>query len=297
MKISVSMLSTYLYCPRMLFLQKVLAVKEPPKESLVLGSLRHEIYDFINKSEQNIVTSIREKIQYGQLLSTYKSCYSKTLKEKIIKNKSKIREVNLDIVNVFKKAWPLMLNEAELRAKNIFNFILQYDIYGSELWEKLTPKIISEKSIESEKLQLKGIIDCIEVYENSYIPVELKTGKMPRDGIWPGHRIQIAAYAMLIEENFKTNVKEGFIRYLDTNETRQIAINPFMKEEIISLVKEIQELLKANEIPNYCENRNKCVKCGLRNTCYNESEVATLLSEIQNVNRGFGKITQKSFEL
>ncbi len=267
MKISVSMLSTYLYCPRMLFLQKVLAVEEPPKESLVLGSLRHEIYDFINQSEEKIVTSIKEKIQYSQLLSTYKACYSKILKEKIIKNKSKIREVNLDIVNVFKKTWHLILNEAELRAKNIFDFILEYNVYGNELWEKLTPKIISEKSVESEKLQLKGIIDRIEIHKNSYVPIELKTGKMPKEGVWPGHRIQIAAYAMLIEENFSTNVKEGFIRYLDTNETRQIAINPFMKDEIIGLIKEIQELLKASEIPNYCENRNKCTNCGLRSTC------------------------------
>lgn len=281
MKLSVSMLSTYLYCPRMLFLQKVLAVEEPPKESLVLGSLRHEIYDFINKSEQKIVASIREKMQYSQLLSTYKANYSKILKEKIIQNKAKIREVNLNIVDVFKKTWPLILNEAELRAKNIFNFILEYDVYGSELWEKLTPKIISEKSVESDKLQLKGIIDCIEIYKNNYVPIELKTGKMPKEGVWPGHRIQIAAYAMLIEENFNTNVKEGFIRYLDTNETRHITINPFMKEEIVGLVKEIQELLKANEIPNYCENKNKCTNCGLRSTCYNEQEVAALLSEIK----------------
>ena len=50
MKISVSMLSSYIYCPRKLFLQKVLAVEEPPKESLVLGTLRHEIYDFINQN-------------------------------------------------------------------------------------------------------------------------------------------------------------------------------------------------------------------------------------------------------
>jgi len=269
MKISVSMLSTYLYCPRMLFLQKVLAVEEPPKESIVLGSLRHEIYDFINKSEQKIVTSIREKIQYIQLLSAYKSCYSKILKEKIIQNKAKIRDVNLGIVDVFKKTWPSILNEAELRAKNIFDFVLEYNVYGSELWEKLTPKIISEKSIESEKLQLKGIIDRIEVYGgSSYIPIELKTGKMPKKGVWPGHRIQIAAYAMLIEENFNTNVKEGFIRYLDTNETRQISINPFMKEEIIELTREIQDLLKNQEMPNYCENKNKCVKCGLRSTCH-----------------------------
>lgn len=281
MKISVSMLSTYLYCPRMLFLQKVLAVEEPPKESLVLGSLRHEIYDFINQSEEKIVRSIREKIPYSELLSTYKSHYSRILKEKIIKNKPSIREVNLSIVNVFKKTWPLILNEAELRAKNIFNFVLEYDVYGSELWEKLTPKIISEKRIESEKLQLKGIIDRIEIHKNSYVPIELKTGKMPKDGVWPGHRIQIAAYAMLIEESFNTNVKEGFIRYLDTNETRRIVINPFMKEEIIALIKEIQKLLERQEIPNYCENKNKCINCGLRSTCYNEQEVAALLSEIR----------------
>src|SRR3990167_10886369 len=240
MKISVSMLSTYLYCPRMLFLQKVLAVEEPPKESLVLGSLRHEIYDFINKSEQKIVSSIMEKMQYIQLLGAYKSHYSKILKEKIIQNKPKIREVNLNIVDVFKKTWPLILNEAELRAKNIFDFVVKHNVYGNELWEKLTPKIISEKSVESEKLQLKGIIDRIEVYENSYVPIELKTGKMPKEGVWPGHRIQIAAYALLLEEKFKTSVKEGFIYYMDAKESRHIAINPFMKEEIVGLVREVQ---------------------------------------------------------
>ena len=281
MKISVTMLSTYLYCPRMLFLQKVLAVEEPPKESLVLGSLRHEIYDFINQSEERIVTSIKEKTDYQRLMSIYKTFYSKILREKIIKHKSRIKSVNLDIVNVFKRTWPLILHEAETRTKNIFDFMQEYNVFGKELWDRLTPKIISEQRVESEKLQLKGIVDRIEVYENGYVPIELKTGKIPKQGVWPGHRIQIAAYAMLIEENFNTSVKVGFIRYLDTNETRQIAINPFMKEEIIKLVNEVQGLLKNSNIPNYCENKNKCVKCGLRETCYNEQTVATMLSEIQ----------------
>ena len=274
MKISVSMLSSYLFCPRKLFLQQVLALEEPPKESLVLGSLRHEIYDFINQTEQNIVSSIKEKIQYNELLTIYKTNYSKILREKIIKNKSRIKEVNLDIVNVFKKTWPLILEEAELRAKNIFNFIQEHNIYGKELWEKLTPKILSELSVGSENLQLKGIIDRIEVYENSYIPIELKTGKMPKEGLWPNHRIQIAAYALLLEEKFQTPVKEGFVYYLDAKETRHISINPFMKEEITSLVKEIQELLKNQFPPEYCENKNKCSSCGLRETCYNEQKLA-----------------------
>ena len=281
MKISVSMLSSYLYCPRKLFLQKVLAVEEPPKESLVLGTLRHEIYDFVNQSEEKIVISIKKKIQFNEIITLYKTFYSRALRERVIKNKSRIKEVNLDIVDVFKKTWPLILNEAEIRAKNIFDFIQKCDFYGKELWEKLTPKIISEQRAESEKLQLKGIIDRIEVYENGYVPIELKTGKMPRDGVWPGHRIQIIAYAMLLEEKFKTNVKEGFVSYLDAKETRHIAINPFMREEIVNLVKEVQELLKNQQPPNYCENRNKCTSCGLRETCYNEAQVNTLLSEIQ----------------
>tara|TARA_Y100000310_G_C20579138_1_gene762066 strand:- start:48 stop:893 length:846 start_codon:yes stop_codon:yes gene_type:complete len=281
MKISVTMLSSYLYCPRKLFLQRILAVEEPPKESLVLGSLRHEIYDFINQNEERIVTSIAKKVEYTDIMALYKGFYSKILREKIIKNKSRIKKVKLDIVNVFKRTWPLILNEAETRSKNISDFIQKYNLYGKELWEKLTPKIISEQRVESDQLQLKGIVDRIEVYESGYVPVELKTGKMPKQGVWPGHKIQIAAYAMLLEEKFKTNVKEGFVRYLDADETRQIAINPFMKEEIINLVREVQTLLKSQDPPNYCENKNKCTNCGVRETCYNEETVATMLSEIQ----------------
>ena len=281
MKISVSMLSAYLFCSRKLFLQQVLALKEPPKESTILGSLRHELYDFINRSEEKIVTTIKEKIQYNELITTYKSFYSKALREKIIKNKSRIKEVNLDIVDVFKKTWPLILDEAEIRAKNIFDFIQKYNVYGQELWEKLTPKIISEIWVDSDKLQLKGIIDKVEIYENGYVPIELKTGKMPKEGVWPGHKVQIAAYSMLIEEKFKTEVKEGFVNYLDANQTRHIAINPFMRQEILDLVKEVQEILKSHDLPNYCKNKNKCVNCGLRETCYNEEEVSTLLSKLQ----------------
>jgi len=79
MKISVSMLSTYLYCPRMLFLQKVLAVEEPPKESLVMGSIRHETYDRINKEEEIIVTSITKKTDLNGILELYRQNYLKIL--------------------------------------------------------------------------------------------------------------------------------------------------------------------------------------------------------------------------
>lgn len=273
------MLSTYLYCPRKLFLQKILQIEEMPKESIVLGSIRHEIYDYINKAEESLVKSIT-KGNIAGIKDIYTSSYKRKVRQIIISNRPRIREVNMDIVDAFRKTWPFITAEAEERSSNILNFIKEHNVYGNELWEKLSPKIISELSIESDTLQLRGIVDKIEIYGNEYVPIELKTGKMPKEGLWPGHKIQIAAYALMLEEMHQKPVKEGFVHYLDHKEKRHIAINPFMKEEIISLVKEIQELLEKKSLPGYCSNKNKCLNCGVKGTCYNEQEVDVLMSEI-----------------
>ena len=45
---------------------------------------------------------------------------------------------------VFKQVWPLILEESETRASALYEFIQMHNIYGEELWEKLTPKIKSE---------------------------------------------------------------------------------------------------------------------------------------------------------
>ena len=39
-------------------------------------------------------------------------------------------------------------------------------------------KIISELRIESDNLRLKGMIDQVHVYDNDYVPFELKTSTM-----------------------------------------------------------------------------------------------------------------------
>ena len=277
MKISVSLLSSYLYCSRKLFLQKVLMLEEPPKESLVLGSIRHETYDRINKNEEDIVTSITKKLLFGDIERLYTREYLKILRKAIANNKERLKETNLNMLDAYKKSFSFIMEESKARASNIFNFIEKHGIYGDELWQKLTPKILSELRVESEELRLKGIIDQVHVYENDYVPFELKTGKMPQNGVWPGHRVQIAAYSLLLQEKFQKPVKEGFVYYLDSKEKRNITINPYMKEEIRHLVDDVIALMESRDVPDFCNNENKCRKCGLKQTCYNEEEVSSLL--------------------
>ena len=284
MKLPVSLLSTYLYCSRKLFLEQVLLLKEPPKESLVMGAIRHETYDNINKKEEEIVTSITERTTLESVQALYKNQYLAILRKSIANNKKRLDEVNVNLLEAYKNSFPSIMEESLIRADNVFTFIETNNVFGNELWQKLTPKIISELKLESDELKLKGIIDQVHIYDKEYIPFELKTGRTPQDGVWPSHRIQISAYSLLLQERFDKPVKEGFVVYLDSKEKRHIAINSFMKEEVKQIIDEIFSLLESKELPDFCNNENKCRKCGLRQTCYNEEEVNNLLKiKLRNI--------------
>ena len=175
MRIPVSLLSTYLYCSRKLFLEQVLLLEEPPKESVVLGSIRHETYDNINKSEEEIVTSITRSLPLKEIQALYKQKYLQVLRNVITKNKKRLEEVNLNMLDAYKNSFSFIMDESDIRANHVFSFIESNNVFGKELWQKLTPKIISELKIASEELKLTGIIDQVHVYENEYVPFELKT--------------------------------------------------------------------------------------------------------------------------
>jgi len=268
MIISVSSLSAYLYCKRKLFLQRKLGYKEPPKEVLIKGSIRHKLHDRINKADQGIVTSIEEELSLEELQALYKRNHSSILRRIILANKSKIINLNLSLFSTYKEIWPIVLEETETRSNNIFNFIQIHHLFGKELWQALIPKIESEFWISSEKLHLRGIIDKLENYENNHIPIELKTGKPPKEGIWPSHRIQLAAYALLLEDKFNVIVKEGFVHYLDYKQRNQLVINPFIRQEVRNLTKKVINLLENTDLPDICSNKNKCNSCGLKDICY-----------------------------
>ena len=140
MKISVSLLSSYLYCSRKLFLEKVLLLEEPPKESLVLGSVRHETYDSINRKEEEIVTSITKKATLESIESVYKQKYLQILRKAIVNNKKRLEEVNINMLDAYKKSFRFIIDESSTRAMNIFNFMESNNVFGDELWQRLEPK-------------------------------------------------------------------------------------------------------------------------------------------------------------
>ncbi len=158
-KISVTFLSSYLYCPRKLYFEQVLKIIKIPREALVKGTIRHETYDGINKSEEELVNFLKVGMTYEEVFSEYKKVYTKILRKTIIKNKGILREAKLDISLTLTKTLPMILEEAKYHATNVYSYHKKTGLTGKELWESLTPKIESEVRVESDTLGLKGIID------------------------------------------------------------------------------------------------------------------------------------------
>jgi len=281
MILSVTNLSSYLYCARKLYLEKVLGLFEIPKGALIKGSIRHDVYDKINKKDEAIVKTFTKKILLREIEERYKKNYAKVLRETIIKKKRAIEEVGLNSLDMFKKNWYYFQHEAKIRSMNVFNYMIDHRVFGNKLWETLMPKIKSELRINSKKFPLKGIIDQIEVWHDSYVPIELKTGKAPSTGVWPGHRVQLGCYALLAEELFNTKISYGVVKYVDTFESRQVTFNSFMREEILVLIRKVKELLNASELPDFCGNENKCNACSLKPLCYDEKIMDQKMKELQ----------------
>jgi len=267
MKIPVTFLTSYMYCKRKFFLEQIAGIIEPPKEVLVKGRIKHNVFDLANKQERGIILSIKNDNKQ-EIIQRYRESYAKNLKNILLINKNSLKQLNIQLSDAYNELWSYFEEESITRAENIHNFLKTKKIFGKELWDALTPKIESEIYVESDNLQLKGKVDRIEKYDETIIPVELKTGKAPKEGVWQEHMIQIGAYMLMLGEVLGKKTVVGKVKYIKNNISREVHMNPFLQEEIKRLVKEVQEFLEKKNIPNFTKNKAKCESCGLREDCY-----------------------------
>lgn len=276
--ISVTWLSAYEYCARKFFLEHVLKLVEVPREVLVRGSVMHEIFESIAKQEESLVKGITRKISFHQLFDKYRQASSEAVMTVLINHKPELREFEISIPEYYNELLPLSLLQAEERALNAFRFMVQKKAYAESLWQVLFPKIIPEPDLKSELLQLRGRLDQIHEYPDKIIPYEFKTGSAPGNGVWPGHKLQMGSYLMILKEQHP-ELSEGIVKYLDAREDRSVMLNPFLEERVLKLRDEVLALLNEKEIPDLAENRNKCMRCQLREKCHDEKFIKQRLRE------------------
>ncbi|MBI5797578.1 CRISPR-associated protein Cas4 [Candidatus Woesearchaeota archaeon] len=272
--ISVTDLTSYMYCSRKLYFTKVLRIREKPKEKTIKGTIKHQVYDLVGRENKNIILDFTAKESLEELEMRFRRVYYKTLMFCIQRAKSDLEAQKLKMLELYQELWPFFLEEAKEQSSFFFQFAQEKNCYGEQLWLAL-PKAVSELRIVSENLRLVGVVDKLEL-EKDFTPVEIKTGKAPKDGVWKDNMVQLGAYMLLLSEHYGKEIKEGFIDYKAINERRKITMNPFLKDEIIALIDRVHILLTQKELPEKTKDEWKCKICGIREECFKEEKPKAL---------------------
>lgn len=141
-------------------------------------------------------------------------------------------------------------------------------------------------NLESERWGLTGKIDCVRRRDGAIIPYEHKRGRSARsrDGVaetWPSDRLQVIAYAMLVEEHTGREVAEGRVRYHADNVMVRVPIDEQARADLARAVARARELQSTVERPPVTENERLCVKCSLAPVCLpEEARLAETISEM-----------------
>lgn len=136
-----------------------------------------------------------------------------------------------------------------------------------EDWEELL--------LESEELGLRGRVDALRTRDRQTIPYEHKRGRCHRDDNkqpqpWESDRLQILAYACLIESALGIPVPEGRIRYHADNVLVHVPLDDQGRDMVHRAVQQARELRQSTYRPPVTENERLCARCSLAPVCLPE---------------------------
>jgi CRISP-associated protein Cas1 len=141
--------------------------------------------------------------------------------------------------------------------------------------EKQEDEDWDELFLESDVLGLRGKVDALRTRDGQTIPYEHKRGKAARDSknqpqAWESDRIQILAYAYLLESSLGITIPEGRIRYHADNVLIHVPLDEKGKEDVREAIARAIELRASPLRPPVTENERLCTRCSLAPVCLPE---------------------------
>ena len=112
---------------------------------------------------------------------------------------------------------------------------------------------------------LRGRPDQIVIIDGEFIPVEQKTGKVPKKP-HQSHRLQLLAYISLVESSTTKSPPYGVLRY-GNEDIHQVYWDEHAKEDLRESIIEVQRLMVEGGAQRNHDREGKCRSCSRRYAC------------------------------
>lgn len=117
--------------------------------------------------------------------------------------------------------------------------------------------------LRSPRFRIAGRPDELRVLpDGRWVPVELKSRSSPRPGPPASHRVQVAAYCLLVEETTGQSPPYGVLRYGDGGEFR-LEWTPEVRSLLLYLRRELDAPYDGRALPS----PGRCSGCAWRRSC------------------------------
>ena len=120
------------------------------------------------------------------------------------------------------------------------------------------------KLFVSKRHGLSGRPDAVVMEGEDHIPVELKTGRVPRGPLF-SHILQVVAYCVLLEDEYGRAPPYGIIRYGET--AFEIEYNEDQKKLLLQKLGEMRAAITKGETHRNHSRPGKCIHCSRRSGC------------------------------
>lgn len=118
--------------------------------------------------------------------------------------------------------------------------------------------------LNSRPLGLSGQLDLLIEAAAGVFPVDFKFSESQ---VHENHRVQLAGYALLLEERYGRRVDRGFIFLIPSEEIVPVDLSEDAKSSVKSMLQSIRQAIGTEAMPEPTEVLARCDGCEYRNYC------------------------------
>ena len=143
---------------------------------------------------------------------------------------------------------------------------------GSVIYQDTGAWQETERPLRSRRYGLVGrpdyLVQTRDGGKSFVVPVEVKSRARPAQP-YASHILQLAAYCLLVEDNFDAAPPYGLLHYADA--TLQIPYTDELRRRVLESAAEIRQARRAAETRRSHNEPRRCAACGYRSACGSEA--------------------------
>lgn len=259
---NISSIKTHMYCPMKLYIQNHVDINENKDYQLAIEikKLKIDIQDLIHKNMRKIKKEMH-LVEIEQILSDNIDSYIRSTADAI-------RSMNLGIESAqISQIIDDTYFNIKIKALQIKQSMMIFDKHAFEIIDMFFPNSMYSYLLKDPQVELIGMCDKIEIIDGNYYPVILKSSNPPIKGVWDQDAIELVACAILIEEEFGTDVYVGFVDYDKIGDRRPVVMDINLRKSLFDIMREVKEITDNKKLPNVEKNVKKCEKCKYYDIC------------------------------